>query len=168
MGFPDKMLASLLLAAALWAVISLLFIWVRTRALGKIKTDQIKASGAKIVIAPCHNCIDQLMELNKKYALGVQINTKLRSDERNLVLGGGNRRPQNEAEICNQPKNRGKPTFPQSPTGRPWYPMQIGYQDIFETTGFPSFSKTLAYSVQCQLNVIWYKTVAEMLANAIV
>ena len=34
--------------------------------------------------------------------------------------------------------------------------MPIGYQDIFETTGFPSFSKTLAYSVQCQLNANWY------------
>jgi len=38
-----------------------------------------------------------------------------------------------------------------------WYPMPIGYQDIFETTGFPSFSKTLAYSVQCQLNANWYE-----------
>jgi hypothetical protein len=35
--------------------------------------------------------------------------------------------------------------------------MQIGYQDIFETTGFPSFSKTLAYSVQRQLNANWYE-----------
>jgi hypothetical protein len=84
-------------------------------------------------------------------------NTKLRSDERNLVLGGRNRRPQNEAEICKQPKSCGKIAISQSPTGRPWYPMRIGYQDVFETTGFPSFSKTLTYSVQCQLDAIWYK-----------
>lgn len=42
---------------------------------GKIKADQIRATGAKIVAAPCHNCIDQLLELNKHYKLGVQIKT---------------------------------------------------------------------------------------------
>ena len=42
---------------------------------GKIKADQIKATGAKIVATPCHNCIDQLMELNKHYKLGVEIKT---------------------------------------------------------------------------------------------
>jgi hypothetical protein len=26
-------------------------------------------------VAPCHNCIDQLMELNKEYKLNVQIKT---------------------------------------------------------------------------------------------
>ena len=31
--------------------------------------------GARIVVAPCHNCIDQLMELNKEYRLGVRILT---------------------------------------------------------------------------------------------
>jgi Fe-S oxidoreductase len=40
-----------------------------------MKAEQIKASGAKIVVAPCHNCIDQLMELNKEYKLNVQIKT---------------------------------------------------------------------------------------------
>jgi len=42
---------------------------------GKIKADQIKKTGAKIVATPCHNCIDQLMELNKEYQLGVEIKT---------------------------------------------------------------------------------------------
>jgi len=42
---------------------------------GKIKADQIRETGAKIVVAPCHNCIDQLMELNKHYKLGVEIKT---------------------------------------------------------------------------------------------
>lgn len=42
---------------------------------GKTKADQIRATGAKIVVAPCHNCIDQLMELNKEYRLGVEIKT---------------------------------------------------------------------------------------------
>ncbi|MFI5330730.1 MAG: heterodisulfide reductase-related iron-sulfur binding cluster [Desulfobaccales bacterium] len=31
-------------------------------AYGKMKADQIKATGAEIVIAPCHNCRDQIMK----------------------------------------------------------------------------------------------------------
>lgn len=42
---------------------------------GKIKAEQINATGAKIVATPCHNCIDQLMELNKHYKLNVEIKT---------------------------------------------------------------------------------------------
>jgi len=42
---------------------------------GKIKAEQIRKTGAKIVAAPCHNCIDQLMELNQEYELGVQVKT---------------------------------------------------------------------------------------------
>lgn len=42
---------------------------------GKLKADQIQKTGAKIVATPCHNCIDQLMELNKHYKLGVKIKT---------------------------------------------------------------------------------------------
>ncbi len=42
---------------------------------GQIKADQIRKTAAKIVAAPCHNCIDQLMELNKHYKLGVKVKT---------------------------------------------------------------------------------------------
>jgi Fe-S oxidoreductase len=42
---------------------------------GKIKAEQIRKTGAKVVATPCHNCIDQLMELNKEYQLGVEIKT---------------------------------------------------------------------------------------------
>jgi len=42
---------------------------------GKIKADQIKRTGAKIIASPCHNCIDQLLELNKHYELGVEVKT---------------------------------------------------------------------------------------------
>ena len=45
----------------------------RRVASGKIKADQISATGAKIVATPCHNCADQLLELNKHYKLGVEI-----------------------------------------------------------------------------------------------
>ena len=42
---------------------------------GGIKAEQIRATGARIVVAPCHNCIDQLMELNREYKLNVVIRT---------------------------------------------------------------------------------------------
>ncbi len=42
---------------------------------GKIKAEQIRKTGAKVVATPCHNCIDQLMELNREYNLGVEIKT---------------------------------------------------------------------------------------------
>ena len=42
---------------------------------GGMKADQIRASGAKVVVAPCHNCIDQLSELNKEFKLDVKIKT---------------------------------------------------------------------------------------------
>lgn len=42
---------------------------------GKIKAEQILKTGAKVIATPCHNCIDQLMELNKEYKLNVEIKT---------------------------------------------------------------------------------------------
>lgn len=47
----------------------------RRLAAGRIKADQIRATGAKVVCTPCHNCVDQLSELNKVYRLGVEIKT---------------------------------------------------------------------------------------------
>ncbi|MCE5334418.1 MAG: (Fe-S)-binding protein [Desulfobacteraceae bacterium] len=40
---------------------------------GKIKAEQIRATGAKIVIAPCHNCFDQIRDLGKEYDLGIKV-----------------------------------------------------------------------------------------------
>jgi Fe-S oxidoreductase len=39
---------------------------------GRVKAEQIKATGAKIVIAPCHNCFDQINDLSEEYELGVK------------------------------------------------------------------------------------------------
>jgi Fe-S oxidoreductase len=47
----------------------------RRIATGGIKAEQIRATGAKVVVTPCHNCVDQLMELGKVYKLGIQIKT---------------------------------------------------------------------------------------------
>ncbi|MCG6929675.1 MAG: (Fe-S)-binding protein [Desulfofustis sp.] len=41
---------------------------------GRIKARQIKEVGAEMVIAPCHNCRDQLMKsLNQEYDLGIEV-----------------------------------------------------------------------------------------------
>ena len=40
---------------------------------GKIKADQIRKTGAKIVIVPCHNCFDQIGDLNTEYNLGIKV-----------------------------------------------------------------------------------------------
>ncbi|MGD8719917.1 MAG: (Fe-S)-binding protein [Candidatus Zixiibacteriota bacterium] len=53
---------------------------------GRIKAEQIRATGAKIVAAPCHNCADQLLELNKKYKLGVEIKAVVELVYEALVL----------------------------------------------------------------------------------
>ena len=42
---------------------------------GRRKAEQIKNTGAEIVAAPCHNCIDQLMDLNREYKLGIEVKT---------------------------------------------------------------------------------------------
>lgn len=47
----------------------------RRMSAGKIKADQIKATGADIVVTPCHNCIDQLIQINQAFKLNVEIKT---------------------------------------------------------------------------------------------
>jgi len=47
----------------------------RRLAAGRRKAEQIRRTGAKVVVSPCHNCIDQLLELNRHYGLGVEIRT---------------------------------------------------------------------------------------------
>ena len=47
----------------------------RRMKIGKLKANQVKATGAKILVTPCHNCVDQLMQLNASYKMGVQIKT---------------------------------------------------------------------------------------------
>jgi Fe-S oxidoreductase len=42
-------------------------------AAGKAKADQVRATGAEILATSCHNCLDQLAEINKHYKLGVKI-----------------------------------------------------------------------------------------------
>ncbi len=41
--------------------------------IGEIKAEQIRKTGASIVVTPCHNCIDQLTQINHTYKLNVKI-----------------------------------------------------------------------------------------------
>ena len=43
--------------------------------IAKLKADQIKATGAKVLVSPCHNCVDQLTQINVTFKLNVQIKT---------------------------------------------------------------------------------------------
>ncbi len=47
----------------------------RRMKIAEIKADQIRKTGASIVATPCHNCIDQLIQIDNKFKLGVQIKT---------------------------------------------------------------------------------------------
>ena len=47
----------------------------RRMKIAEIKADQIRKTGAKIVVTPCHNCVDQLTQINVHFKLGVQIKT---------------------------------------------------------------------------------------------
>ena len=38
-------------------------------ACGKIKAEQIRETGAKVVLVPCHNCIDQIRDLIKEHKI---------------------------------------------------------------------------------------------------
>ena len=40
-----------------------------------IKAEQIRKTGAKIVVSPCHNCVDQLTQINFTFKLNVQVKT---------------------------------------------------------------------------------------------
>lgn len=42
---------------------------------GELKVKQIKDTGALTVVTPCHNCVDQLMQLNQVYKMNVKIKT---------------------------------------------------------------------------------------------
>jgi Fe-S oxidoreductase len=47
----------------------------RRMKIAELKANQIKATGAKVVATPCHNCVDQLTQINVTFKLGIQIKT---------------------------------------------------------------------------------------------
>ena len=53
----------------------------------KVKAEEIAATGAKIVATSCHNCLDQLAEINRHYKLGVEVKLLVELVADALVLG---------------------------------------------------------------------------------
>ncbi len=53
---------------------------------GKIKADQLKATGAKIVVTSCHNCVDGLTDLIRHYDLGMEVTQLVKLVSTALVI----------------------------------------------------------------------------------
>lgn len=47
----------------------------RRMKISEVKANQIVKTGAKVVVTPCHNCVDQLSQINFHFKLGVEIKT---------------------------------------------------------------------------------------------
>jgi Fe-S oxidoreductase len=47
----------------------------RRMKIGELKAEQIRKTGAKIVVTPCHNCVDQLSQINVTFRLGMKVKT---------------------------------------------------------------------------------------------
>jgi Fe-S oxidoreductase len=45
----------------------------RRIAAGKIKADEIRATGANVVLQSCHNCTDQLKEIVEHYHINAKV-----------------------------------------------------------------------------------------------
>jgi Fe-S oxidoreductase/CheY-like chemotaxis protein len=62
----------------------------------KIKADQIRATGAKIVVTSCHNCVDGLNDLIKHYELGCEVKQLVDLVANALVLDDAEKKPEDE------------------------------------------------------------------------
>jgi len=51
-----------------------------------VKADQLKATGAEIVVTSCHNCVDGLSDLIKHYKLGMEVKQLVNLVANALVL----------------------------------------------------------------------------------
>ena len=65
---------------------------------GKVKADQIRATGAAICITPCHNCYDQIRDLNKHYELGIKVLSFKEMFEQALIIPEELKAKEDEAE----------------------------------------------------------------------
>ncbi|MEW6442616.1 MAG: response regulator [bacterium] len=53
---------------------------------GKIKAEQLRATGAKIVVTSCHNCVDGLTDLIRHYELGMEVKQLVNLVSNALIL----------------------------------------------------------------------------------
>jgi Fe-S oxidoreductase/CheY-like chemotaxis protein len=64
----------------------------------KVKADQIRATGAKVVVTSCHNCVDGLNDLIKHYDLGCEVKQLVNLVANALVLDDAEK-PVEEAKL---------------------------------------------------------------------
>ncbi len=64
----------------------------------KVKADQIRATGAKVVVTSCHNCVDGLNDLIKHYKLGCEVKQLVNLVANALVLDDA-KKPAEEAKL---------------------------------------------------------------------
>jgi Fe-S oxidoreductase len=53
---------------------------------GQIKAEQIKKTGAKVIVTPCENCRLQIDSLNESYSLGIEISSMMDFVANNMVI----------------------------------------------------------------------------------
>jgi len=53
---------------------------------GKLKAEQIKQTGAKVLVTPCENCRLQIGNLNEAYSLGIEISSMMDFVANNMVI----------------------------------------------------------------------------------
>jgi Fe-S oxidoreductase len=53
---------------------------------GKLKAEQIKKTGAKVLVTPCENCRLQIDNLNEVYGLGIEISSVMDFVVNNMVI----------------------------------------------------------------------------------
>jgi Fe-S oxidoreductase len=67
----------------------------RRMGIGKLKAEQIKNTGAVVVATPCHNCVDQLIQINATYKLNAKIKTMAEIVADAIVLNGEDKTKEN-------------------------------------------------------------------------
>ncbi len=54
----------------------------------RVKAEQIRATGAMVIATSCHNCIDQLNEINRHYELGLKVVNTCELTADALIING--------------------------------------------------------------------------------
>jgi Fe-S oxidoreductase len=67
----------------------------RRMGIGKLKAEQIRHTGAVVVATPCHNCVDQLIQINADNKLNVKIKTMAEIVADAIVLENGDKTKEN-------------------------------------------------------------------------
>jgi len=70
---------------------------------GKVKADQLKASGAEIVVTSCHNCVDGLTDVIRHYELDMQVTQLVHLVANALVVDEKPAAPEAETPVVSEP-----------------------------------------------------------------